>query len=247
MSIDIKLQNRCDDVINWERKTFLADRRTIQLTYPVASVASVVLRINGVIQDPTTYKVLFDNDPLALIPTSHILMNEVSRLFAPIIEVKYVAVRTYCPKCAGLRYIDDFSYGPGKDWVTVSDELLLIQTLEKHIVTELRSNRYHTWVGTTLHDLVKQKITDLPLITTRIKDDVNKAVSDLKRLQAQYQKTRRPITRGELFGELLEVDVRPDSTEPTTIHAIVRFTSQSGKVLEYEQLLEFTELRRRPS
>jgi hypothetical protein len=199
------------------------------------------------VQDSRTYRIFMANDPTALIPRSYIQMKLVSRLSNPLVEVRYVAVKTYCPKCVGVRYIDDFSYGPDKDLVTVSDELLLIQMLEKHLVTEIQSNPYHSWVGTSLHELVKHKITDMPLITMRIKDDVNKAVTDLRKLQAQYQKTRRPVTSGELFGELLEVDVRPDAAEPTTVHALVRFTSQSGKVLEYEQLLEFSELRRRPS
>lgn len=247
MSIDLKIQNKCDDVINWERRSLGPDRRRINLSYPVASVSSLRLRINNVIKKPNTYSVATVRDPLSEVPTTHILLREPNRLYNPIIEVRYVTIRTYCPKCAGLRYIDDIAYGPDQDAVTVSDELLLIQTLEKHIVTELESNPYHTWVGTTLHELVKTKITDIQLITSRIKDDINKAVSDLKKVQAQYQRTNRPVTRGELFGQLLEVDVRRDSQEPTTIHAIVRFTAQSGKVLEYEQLLEFTELRRRPS
>lgn len=247
MSIDIKIQNRCDDVINWERIALGLDRRTIRLSYPVASVASVSLRINSVVQDPRSYQVSLNYDPTALVQKSSIFLNTVSRLYNPLIEVKYVAVKTYCPKCAGIRYIDDVSYGPDKDTVTVGDELLLIQTLEKHIVTEIQSNPYHSWVGTSLHDLVKQKITDLPLITMRIKDDINKAVADLRKLQAQYQKTRRPVTRGELFGELIDVQVSPDAKDPTAVHAIVRFTAQSGKTLEYEQLLEFSELRNRSS
>lgn len=245
MSIDIKIQNICDDVINWERLSLNSDRRRINLSYPVSSVSSVSLRINGVIQEKGSYKVYSDIDSFATIPKAYIILDKVSKLYNPLIEVKYVTIKTYCPRCAGLRYIDDFKYDPNKDLVTVKDELLLIQTLEKHIVTEVNSNPYHTWVGTSLHELVRNKITDIDFIKTKIRDDVNKAVDDLKRLQAQYQKTRRPISKGELFGQLLSVDVRRDSQEPTTIHAIVRFTAQSGKTLEYEQLFEFSELRRR--
>lgn len=247
MSIDLKIQNKCDDIINWERRSLGPDRRRINLSYPVASTSSFKLRINNVIQKPTVYSVITVKDTLSEIPSTHVMLREPNRLYNPLIEVKYVTIRTYCPKCAGLRYIDDIRYGPDQDTVTVSDELFLIQTLEKHIVTELESNPYHTWVGTSLHELVKTKMTDIQLITSRIKDDINKAIANLKKVQAQYQKTNRPVSRGELFGKLIEIDVRRDSREPTTIHAIVRFTSQSGKVLEYEQLLEFTELRRRPS
>lgn len=245
MSIDIKIQNKCDDVINWERRNLNSDRRTIDLSYPVASASSVSLRINNVIISPTAYLIYTDRNSLTLIPQAHIKLKEICRLYSPLVEIKYVTIGTYCPKCAGFKYVDDYKYGPDKDVVTVSDELLLIQTFEKHIVTHLNSNVYHKWVGTRLNELVKSKITDISFITSRIKDDIVKASNDLKKVQAQYQRSNRPVTKGELFGQLLDVGVRRDEQEPTTIHALVKFTAQSGKTLEYEQLLEFSQLRRR--
>lgn len=245
MSLDVKIQNICEDVINWERLSFQNDRRTLNLSYPVSSVASLRLRINNVVQNKNTYTVYMDNTSLTEIPKSYVYLKKVCKSYNPLVEVRYTTIKTYCPRCAGLRYIDDFRYNVDGDVRSVNNELFLIQTLEKHIVTQISSNKYHTWIGTTLHELVKNKITDMSYIESKIKDDIVKAVNDLKKLQAQYQKTKRPVTKGELFGQLLDVVVQQDAKEPTTVHALVKFTAQSGKTLEYEQLFEFTELRRR--
>lgn len=245
MSIDFKIQNKCDHIINWERSSFETDRRTINLSYPVASVASLSLRINNVIKDKSEYSVYLNKSTLNLIPKSYILMRRVSLLNSPLVEIKYTTYESFCPKCAGRKYIDDIKYRPDKDISTVSDELLLIQTLEKHIVTQIRTNQYHPWIGTSLHDLVSSKITDLDLIRSRVQDDVRKAVNDVRNVQDQYVKTGRPVTLGELFGELLSVEVEKNGSEISTINVTVRFTAQSGRTLQYEQLLELAELRQR--
>ena len=244
MSIDIKIQNLCDHYIEWERVTLLNDKRSILPNYPIGAQSSLVLRINNVVVSPSKYDVYLNPEEMVMSPKSTILLKVPDTRYYPIVELKYTTLVTYCPKCAGSRYVDDLIYGPNKDVVTTKDEFLLIQTLEKLIVTELDSNKYYGWIGTSIHKLIGQKIVDLDYLKIKIVEDVKKAVNDLKMIQDQYLSTGRLVSGGETFGSLLGVDVKQMS-DPTMIEVVVRFTAQSGRSLQLQQLVELSQLRRR--
>lgn len=245
MSIDFKIQNTCDHYINWESLLFSNDSRTLSPSYPLGAVSSFVLRINGVVIDPSRYDVFLNKDNLDLSPRSSVVMKEPVVVYYPIVEAKYTTLKTYCPKCAGTRILDDFVYGPNKDVVVASNEYLLIQTLEKFIVTKLASNRYYNWIGTSLHSLIGSKISDLSYFRVKITEDVKKAVEDLKSIENQYISTGRTVTKGELFGELLGVSISQYEHDLTMLEVLVKFTAQSGKALELQQLVELSQLRAR--
>ena len=244
MSVDIKIQNNCDHTINWERLPLQVDGRAFSPTYPLGSTVSLSVRINNVNISPDSYTTALNSD-LTLSPTSAIKLKTVCRLYYPIIEVQYITLKTYCPKCLGLSTLDDFLYAPNKDVLTVKDEFLLMQTFEKLIITKLNSNKYYSWIGTTLHTLIGKKIIDIDYFKTKISEDIKKCVEDLKRLEAQYVSTGRTISKGELFGELLGVDVTVSDADPTLIKVLVKYTAQSGRAVEYQQLLQLSQLRKR--
>jgi hypothetical protein len=166
-------------------------------------------------------------------------------LYYPIVELQYVTLKAFCPKCWGTTVLDDFVYGPSKDVVTVQDEFLLIQTFEKLIITRINSNPYYSWIGTSIHKLIGKKITDIDYFTTKISEDVKKCVDDIKKIEAQYVSTGRSVSAGELFGNLLEVDVTQSTTDPTMLNVLVKYTAQSGKAVEYQQLVQLSKLRQR--
>jgi hypothetical protein len=195
MSIDFKIQNNCDHTINWERVALSADRRYVSPTYPIGAVVSLALRINGVVVDPSTYNTYLNPEDQVLSPKSIIKFKKVCPLYYPLIEVLYTTYKSYCPKCVGTGIIDDYVYSPSKDVLTVKDEFLLIQTLEKLIITKINSNKYYSWIGTTLHTLIGKKITDLDYFKTKITEDVRKSVDDLKKIQNQYACTNLNISR----------------------------------------------------
>lgn len=245
MSIDFKIQNICDHTINWESVGFPLDRRTISPSYPIGALTSFILRINNVIINSNQYNVSLDKDNMVLSPKSVVVLKSPCLLYYPIIEMKYTTLKPYCPKCAGTRILDDFVYGPSKDVVTVKDEYLLIQTFEKLIVTKLTSNRYYDWIGTTIHSLIGSKITDVDYFKTKISEDIKKAVEDLKNIENQYVSTGRYVSKGELFGELLDVQVSQYTGDPTMLEVLIKFTAQSGKAVELQQLVELSKVRNR--
>ncbi len=240
MSQDYKIQNKCDHLINWEAEVLQSDRRTLYLSYPLGARDSLSIRMNNIVLNKISFYSVttLPNVATGIFSKTFIRFNNPTKLYNPLIEAKYTTLSTYCPKCAGVNYLDDIIYGPDKDVVMAQDEVLLIQTLEKFIVTEVNSNPYHTWVGTSIGDLVGTKITDISYLKTNIYNNVKKAVDNLKTVQAQYSKSGRVTTLGELFGDLIAIDVTQSTADPSTILVTVKFSAQSGRVLLFEQLVE---------
>jgi len=245
MSQDFKIQNRCDHKINWEEGTLSSDRKRIDVTYRIASKSSVSLRINNVAIPTSNYKIVKDVTVVDTEKPFYILMNNKIRHNNPLVEVKYVTFLNRCPKCQGTKFLDDIAYSSSGDITQVKDEFLLLQTVEKYIVTNIRSNKFHSWMGTNLHELVGTKILDMELLRNKVVDEVNSAIEKLKDIQRQLVSTGRPVSAGELFGELISVDLTQDFEDLSIISVTVRFTAQSGKRLNYTQLLELADLRQR--
>jgi hypothetical protein len=239
MSVDYKIQNRCDHIINWEAITIQSDRKTLYLSYSLGSAASLSIRVNNIVLNENLYIVTTQpNVQNGIFSKTYITFKNSIRLYNPLIEAQYTTLSNFCPKCSGTNYLDDIVYGPDKDVVLAQDEILLIQTLEKFIVTQINSNPYHTWLGTSLHTLIGTKVTDISFLKTKIYNDVKKAVDDLKKMQAQYVSLGRPVSQGELFGDLISIDVTPDPSDQSTVHIMVKFSARSGRVLLFEQLAE---------
>lgn len=247
MSKDFKIQNKCDHKINWVSGTLDSDRRRIDVPFLIASKASVSLRINNVIRPRSDYKIVADQSVPDDVKPLYILMKNKIKHNEPLIEVQYVTFLDRCPKCVGTRFVDDIAYTNGGDISLVNDEFLLLQTVEKYIVTNLRSNRFHQWMGTNLHKFIGQKIIDVEQFRTRIVDDITLSIEKLKDVQNQYISTGRPVSAGELFGTLISIDLVQEFEDLSIISVKVTFTAQSGKRLNYTQLLELSELRQRVS
>jgi len=244
MSYDSKIQNKCDHRINWDRSELNSDRRTVQLTRPVAAVSSVSLRINNIVIDPNLYGVVTERAPLSLALKSSIRVEYIVKDWRPLIEVSYVTYANNCPKCLALNTVDDVVYTASGDIKMVKKEYLLLQVLEKAIVTKVTSNPFHDWYGTGLHSLIGTKITDMSFIRTKIIDQVSSAIEKIKTVQKQYVASNRKVESGELFGQLLSLTVDP-TEDPTMVAVSVVFTAQSGQTLEYSQLIDLTTARER--
>jgi hypothetical protein len=246
MSYDIKIQNKCDHKINWEAYTLESDLVTIQLAYPVASVYSVLLRIDNVAIDPSQYTVQMTRKALSLQPSSLIRMRHKVKNWQPLIEVNYVTYPNNCPKCGGVNTIDDLSYSSAGDFLMAKKEYLLVQAVEKIITTKFNSNPFHGWYGTGLQSLIGSKITDLAYLKTKITEQISSAMETLKSIQKQLVTSNRQVDPGELFGQLLSVDIQ-QTEDPTIIFVTVTFTSQSKQTLEYSQLIDLSTTRAKVS
>lgn len=244
MSIDIKIQNKCDHLINWEEGILQSDRRSIYVTYPIAATASMKLRINWI--DVPASEYVTKTRPLygVVDPPLYIEMRNKIKAYDPQIEVQYNTVAQYCPKCRGVRVLDDLVYTRDGNIRTVKDEALLIQNVEKYIVTKQTSNIFHKWLGTDLHNMIGSKIVDLDLLRSEVIEQINSAINKLQNVQRQALGADLDLSDGELFGKLITIDIER-TDDPTVVLATAVFTAQSGRPLEYNQLIELQLARER--
>jgi len=245
MSYDLKIQNLCDHKINWEKALLGSDYKTISLKYPISASASVSLRINNVVINTDDYTIYYlENNESVVEPKTYIRMKKKIKLYDPFIEVQYVTYIPYCPKCLSVKTIDDIAYSNYGDFITAENELQLVQNVEKYIVTKIESNKFHSWFGTNLHSLLGTKIKDIDDLRASVRDQVNQAIEKLKKIQNQLISSNVKVSNGELFDELISIEVE-QTDDPTIVSVIVVFTAKNGQTLEYEQYLQLSVSRER--
>lgn len=244
MSIDFKIQNKCDHLINWEEADLQTDLRSIYVNYPIAATASLKVRINFIDVPSADYKVIPREVLGATTPPLYIKMNERIRHNTPLIETTYTTYSKYCPKCRSVNVLDDPVLNVDGGIRTVRNEVLLVQNVEKYIITQLSSNLFHKWLGTELHNIVGSKIFDQEYTRSQIVEQVNSAITKLQNVQRQALAAEVDLTNGELFDKLISIDLEP-TDDPTMVLVIVVFTAKSGKTLEYNQFLELSVARER--
>lgn len=244
MSVDIKIQNKCDHYINWESLSFNSDQRSIYVSYLIAAAASVSLRINNVIIPSTEYVVSKGAiDPIT--NTAFFLYTSwKNRLWQPLVEVRYATIARYCPKCLNVSTIDDWSYEASGDVRVCEKEYLLVQNVEKYIITQVSSNPFHKWMGTSLHSMIGSKVIDQESTVRSITEQISGALDKLRSIQDQLQGTSRKIDPGEILDKVLGIEVT-QTADPTMYEAVVSFTAKSGSSLKYTQFIELSPFRER--
>lgn len=246
MSQDFKIQNLCDHRIVREKALLDLNRRDISVRYPIASTSGISLYLLNALINKEDYvlktvEVSHDQYPKSMLR----MVKRIKNAF-PLVEVSYTTVAERCPKCLGIKVIDDYIISSSGDISLVKDEAYLVQQVEKYIVTKLGSNRFHNWMGTTLQSLAGSKVTDIDLVRSRIVDQVSSAIGKLVDVQSQLASAGRILSPGETYGTTRSITIIP-SEDPTLFEVNVSFTARSGKAIEYSQFLELNQFRQRLS
>lgn len=237
MSFDLHIQRTCNHSVYRELTTLADDRRSIRVSKPLAAAALSLFASNDSV--PSTEYIIVD-DPLTIDVTRPrmIYLRNKWKSLQDYWEVTYQTISSYCPKCVGRNYLDDIQYNVKGDFLVIRNENLLLQNLEKFTVTELQSNPFHTFIGTTLVKLLGSRITDSAFMTNKITQQITSALNVLKSLQEQYAQTGRAVTDGELLDVVENVVVRIDDEDPTILRADVTARAKSGQTADYTQYLQ---------
>ena len=241
--IDIQIQNQCDHRVTGERLLLAADGLTMIPQFPVANVGSISLSREGNTVPVSAYSVATNPSLSGDVNYKKLKLAVKDPSLDPYFEVNYNTFVSYCPKCSGSGYTDDITDDGAGDLSVITSSGLLAQSVEKVIVTKIRSNKYSVWVGTSLHDLVGSKISNFSTISTEIKNDIRAALGNLQRYQVEQMQLNNKVDPTEVFGSILSIDVNQNSADPTIVEVLVRYTSRSGKVSDYTQLLQLSNFR----
>ena len=126
--------------------------------------------------------------------------------------VTYPVFPYHCLRCLTTEVENDYRFDAQGAALMVQDDNLLYQSCLKIILTELKSNIYYPWSGSTLQTLVGSKVVGGT--AAGIKQSVNNALTTLQNLQNTQAKYQRITAKERLFS-VDNVSVTPAADNPT--------------------------------
>lgn len=242
---DIKIQNRCDHKVIFERVRLATDRVTLSTVYPVGSHKYLELTRFGNVVPPSKYFFKRDRETLYGDKYFSIELKYPDMYNDAVYEVTYTAPAEFCPKCLGSQFVDDIAIDDFKEVSIVEGAYLLIQEVEKAIVTNKNTNPYYPWVGASLSSLIGSKITDFVALAQEIQTQVRNSLENLKSQQLKHQEINPLVSSDEVLDTIENVDVTQDEADPSIVYIYVQYTSQSGSPYDYSQVMDLTQYRPR--
>jgi phage baseplate assembly protein W len=146
------------------------------------------------------------------------------------VTASYYCEETLCPRCKGSSVENDVSLDDLGDFEIVKDHDLLAQLVIKAVLTEIGSNVYHSWYGTSVSSLIGKTFNDdaLSRVRTEVQDSIRRVQSQ-QTLQAKYQQ----VTLKERFGVLNSITL--DRLDYRTLKLEIAHTSASGEPIVITQ------------
>ena len=237
MSFDLNLNTLCNHLVFRELSFIEDDRRTLRLGSPLGAINSVQIYATENLVPESMYEIVSDPNEIDVNRDKVIRFKEKWRDLSDYFETNYVTLSSFCIKCAGNLYLDDISYNVRKELLEIRNEYLLMQNVEKFIVTIINSNAFHLFIGTGLVGLIGKRISNVNFLTTQITSEINRTLQKLQDLQGQYQMAGRVVTQGELLASVDDIQVVQDTNDPTVVRVTVTVTAQSGKTVQFTQII----------
>lgn len=144
----------------------------------------------------------------------------------PIFKVTYAVPPRSCKRCRGTFIENDVRFDNAGQAIYIENEDLLYQAALKIVLTDLGSNPYHPWYGTTIRSRIGSKA--VANVAAVISEDVRRALSKLQSIQsdqAEYQQ----VTAKERLYAILGVRTVPHQQDPTTFLVDVTIQNASSE------------------
>lgn len=148
----------------------------------------------------------------------------------------YVKDVTTCPRCGGTGYADDLMETEDGVFKVVLEDGLA-QAIEKLLSTRRGTNPYHSWYGSTLMDLVGEKVADTQYIKSRIEMAAREAIQTYMDAYQNIWATAPGAELGDRIDTIDRVEASQDEEEPSLFYLEVDYTTGSGNTISFEQSL----------
>jgi hypothetical protein len=175
------------------------------------------------------------NDPAALLtqPNKLIVFDAPLLSGTEFVEINYTTTSQLCRRCGGTGVEYDWRIGAGGDVITVQDEALLIQELQKDFFTTLASNQFHTWYGTQLLDQIGAKLSAGNFVQNLIVTDIYQAFSRWQQIKQQQQdKVGQFVSDAEFPYRLLSVSLQQSTQDPTVVFVNITVQNRSTQPIQ---------------
>jgi len=236
MTFDLNLTTLCDHVVFRELAVLADDLRSITLQKPLASSKITMYATDNLVPE-SMYKIVDDSLSLDPVLTRKIYLNQEWRTTYDYFEVTYNTIINYCTKCMASKYLDDISYDVKGGIYIQRDERLLMQNVEKFVITRINSNTFHTFIGTSIEGLIGSRLSNVGFLITQLKAEVTRTLQKFQDLQAQYRETGRAMSSGEILQSIDNVAVTQDVNDPTVFRIAITVTAESNQTVTFEQLI----------
>jgi phage baseplate assembly protein W len=179
------------------------------------------------------WSVVADPSTLPDRPMRWVVFDEPLQGFSDWVELDYTTVRQECRRCGGLGVENDWRYSKSGDVVTVQDEALLIQEIQKILYTLVGSNPFHTWYGSSLIDAVGNKISSTGVVQNLINSEVIRAFRKWQAIKnKQEQEVGQYVSDEEYPFQLLGVQVTQSQADPTVVLVSITLQNRSSKPIQ---------------
>ena len=168
-------------------------------------------------------------------PSRYIVFDQPLRSIVDFVEINYSTVQSECRRCGGTGVENDWRYTATGDVIQAVDEALLLQEMLKLIFTELGSNPFHTWYGTSLNDQIGRKISVGNLLQNLIVQDIYRAFGRWQSIKKQQEiAIGQFVSDAEYPYRLLNVSVQQSQQDFTVffVNMTVQNRSQTPIVID---------------
>lgn len=180
---------------------------------------------------------LMQDDPLNPDRRS-IIFSEPLQNVGGVWEMSYFTRQQNCRRCSGLGIENDIrhdvSTGEPK-FVTGID--LLAQEVDKIVFTIKGSNIFYSWYGTSIIDLIGEKILrGGAVLEAQLISEISNTLERFRSVKNQ-QATLQPVGDQEYFSRVRSIQVQQDEFDPTTFQIQIEIQNRAGEVDVLQQTL----------
>ncbi len=168
------------------------------------------------------------------IPTQIILFDSPLLGYRNFAEIDYATRQEYCLRCSGLGIEHDFRYDSQGEVITVRNEDLLLQEVQKTTFTIRGSNPFVPWYGSLLTTMIGQKIHELGVNPQFIENDLRETLrrwQQVKRLQEGVQ----PVSDEEFLFSVNQLTVTQSTVDPTVILVNAVIQNRSNRTITLDR------------
>lgn len=185
------------------------------------------------------WTVISDKNALVRQPNRLIVFDLPLSSGTDFVEIDYTTTAMQCRRCGGTGVEYDWRLALNGDVITVQDEALLIQELQKDFFTLLGSNPFHPWYGTNLLDTIGSKLTAGGVIQNLIVSDIYTAFNRWQQIkQQQQQNVGQFVSDKEYPYRLLSVQLQQSQQDPTVIFVNITVQNRSTQPIQISRGLK---------